>query len=317
MPFVASSTAHVITALVMSAGRRVRRHVAGSWRSRFADAPARFRTAVAGGFVVAAVGALVLGTDRSGSADSFLDLFGGALFGQAAPDPTQPSGAWHRLRAAVRHRAHPAHVTRTAAMSTVTSGVTHRAPVALARRSMCVRLCDGFAFPVGDYHGEGDRAPHEAACQSQCPGARTALYVTPVGADTMREAVRVGTGQTYSALPDAFHYASVLSDACSCHPPSGNRIPSLLRDFTLRRGDAVMTAGGVRVFHGGAHYPFSRGDFVALARSPDVREADRRTFHAIERASARASTVAEAQPARRAEAVAANDPDAATTRTIR
>ena len=162
---------------------------------------------------------------------------------------------------------------------------------------MCVRLCDGFTFPVGAYHGEGDRPAHEATCQSQCPGARTALYVMPIGSDTVGEAVRVATGQSYSALPDAFHYTAVLSDACSCHPQSGSRIKSLLHDFTLRRGDSVMTGHGLQVFHGGDHYPFTRKDFMALARSPDVHAGDRQLLHAIERASlGRSSIVAEIAP---------------------
>ncbi len=296
MPFVANP--------MKAAGHRLRR-LAGPFRCRFADKPARFRTAVASGFVVAAVGSLVLVGDRSGSAGSFFDLFNGSLFEQ--PAAPQPSAAWSGGRVAARRHVRPAHIVRTAARPSV----PRRAPMTLARQSMCVRLCDGFAFPVGAYHGDGDRASHEAACQSQCPGARTALYVMPVGGDAMREAVRVGTGQTYSELPDAFHYASVLSDACSCHPPSGNRITSILHDFTLRRGDAVMTGSGVQVFHGGAHYPFSRRDFMALARSPDVRQADRPVFHAIERASAaRPSTVAEARPAKPNDTVAQNDPDA-------
>ena len=290
MPFVAY--------LREAVGHLARWRIAGPLRSRFADEPARFRTAVASGFVVVAVGALVLGENRSGSADPFFDLFNGSLFGQAAAP--QPLAATPRRRIAARRHVRPTHVAQA-------TPTPRHAPMALARRSMCVRLCDGFAFPVGAYHGEQDRVPHEAACQSQCPGARTALYVTPVGADAMREAVSVSTGQAYSELPDAFHYTNVLSDACSCHPPSGNRIMSLLRDFTLRRGDAVMTASGVQVFHGGARYPYSRRDFVALARSPDVRPADRHTFHAIERASsARPPTVAAAPPARLNDAVAAN-----------
>ena len=158
-------------------------------------------------------------------------------------------------------------------------------PVELGRRSVCVRLCDGFAFPVGAYHGEEDRASHEATCRSECPGAATALYVVPSGADSMDDAVRVGTDKNYSDLPYAFHYTTVLSSACSCHPPEGSRIKSLLRDFTLRRGDAVMTSAGFKVFHGATRFPYKRTDFVKLEQSRDIRKGDRATFREIERAS--------------------------------
>ena len=264
-------------------------------RHRFASRGSRFHTAVAGGFIVAAVGSLVLGGERAGVAQSLfgLDFFGGgtSLFGQPAAQPQAAS-----FRPQIRRRLVIAH-RRVRSAPHVAIRLPERTaapPVALARLSMCVRLCDGFAFPVGAYHGDGDRAAHEATCQSLCPGARTALYVMPTGTDTVGDAVRVANGQSYSALPDAFHYTTVLSDACSCHPQEGGRIKSLFHDFTLRRGDAVMTGHGLQVFHGGEHYPFTRKDFVALARSPDVRKGDRQTFHAIERASLnRPSTVAD------------------------
>lgn len=39
---------------------------------------------------------------------------------------------------------------------------------------------------------------------------------------------------------------------------------SIFEDRTLRRGDAVMTARGVRVFAGSNAWPYSEGDFVSL-----------------------------------------------------
>lgn len=261
---------------------------------RFASEASRFRLAVATGFVFAAAGFLTIAFDqRLGLADvmwgsmSFSSV-DQSSFGQT-PAPARISDlptVRQRRHLARRHLAERPHLVRFSREREMP--VVHHergAPIELGRKSMCVRLCDGFAFPVGAYHGEQDRASHEATCQSECPGAQTALYVTPSGSDSIGDAVRVGTGQNYSKLPDAFHYTTVLSDACSCHPKSGSRIASLLRDFTLRRGDAVMTARGFQVFHGGAHYPFRRTDFVALAKSGDIRKNDRATFHAIERAS--------------------------------
>ena len=39
---------------------------------------------------------------------------------------------------------------------------------------------------------------------------------------------------------------------------------SIYADRTLRRGDAVMTADGVRIFSGSSSWPYTAGDFVAL-----------------------------------------------------
>lgn len=45
---------------------------------------------------------------------------------------------------------------------------------------------------------------------------------------------------------------------------------SIYEDKTLRRGDAVMTADGVRIFSGSSSWPYTAGDFVALATAKDI-----------------------------------------------
>ena len=277
--------------------RLPRRSLRG-WTRRFASKDQRFGVAVTLGFAVTTIGVMILSLDpRGGNADGFLDsLFGGSsLFGQQSPaamagyaSPTS------------RHVAHRAAVQRVRSLKVAGWHGTHRRPKAddgerdavkidhvglSIAQSVCVRTCDGFAFPVGAYHGASDLAAHEATCHSECPGAATSLYVLPADADTIADAISVRTAQNYSKLPDAFHYTTVLNEACSCHAPAGGPIKSLLHDFTLRRGDAVMTARGFKVFHGGAHYPFRRQDFVALNQSRDIRSEARPTFKAIERAS--------------------------------
>ena len=270
---------------------------------RFASPAARFRCAVGTGFVVAAVGSGSIAAGGIGRADDMFSAFG-SLFSGFSPAPQygqgrrgqdqgsyagrgygeQDAGLRHRRsqpRTARRHPGAP-HAALKLAMAHGTGA--HDAPVRLGRKSMCVRLCDGFAFPVGAYNGDGDRASHEATCQAECPGAQTALYVLPNGSEALAEATEARSGRAYSQMPAAFHYTTFLEDSCSCHPRGGGRLASLLHDFTLRRGDAVMTATGVKVFHGG-HLPYRPADFITLARSRDVASGRRATFHAIERAS--------------------------------
>lgn len=45
---------------------------------------------------------------------------------------------------------------------------------------------------------------------------------------------------------------------------------SIYEDRTLRRGDAVMTAEGVRVFAGSSSWPYAAGDFVALNQAKNI-----------------------------------------------
>jgi hypothetical protein len=152
-------------------------------------------------------------------------------------------------------------------------------------RSVCVRLCDGFFFPVAPVSASGDLAGPEAACQNTCPDAPTALYIEPSGSDKIEDAVSTN-GAPYTALPVALRSRKTLDNTCSCHrsSPRGYSI-ALLHDFTLRKGDAVMTPRGFMVFQGQKRLPFARRDFVSLKQAP-VQGDNRMALLAMERASA-------------------------------
>lgn len=45
---------------------------------------------------------------------------------------------------------------------------------------------------------------------------------------------------------------------------------SIFEDRTLRRGDAVMTAKGVRIFAGSSSWPYSERDFVGITEARQV-----------------------------------------------
>ena len=152
----------------------------------------------------------------------------------------------------------------------------------LARRSVCVRLCDGFFFPVGDLPNDGDIPGHEALCSGLCPGAPSRLYVVPAGSDRIEDAVATQTHKLYTALPVAFRHASKSDRTCSCQAGVQASSISLLKDFTLRRGDGVMTPKGIQIFRGAQHWPYKRNDFMSLAQTHDVTDFSRSALAAIE-----------------------------------
>ena len=159
------------------------------------------------------------------------------------------------------------------------------AAIGNGRQSVCVRLCDGYFFPVGDLNGTDEIPSQEAVCDNLCPGAPTRLYVLPSGSDNIEDAVSVRDSKPYTALPVAFNHTSKTERTCACHAEL--RLPSqkLLQDFTLRKGDGVMTPKGIRVFHGSHHWPYIRNDFLSLAETKDLSGADWGALAAIERAS--------------------------------
>jgi hypothetical protein len=141
------------------------------------------------------------------------------------------------------------------------------APTAM---NYCVRLCDGFAFPVGAA-GAGTNA-QETACRSACPGAQTALFYSPAGAKDFSDMSRGSL--SYGALPTAFRYREKLTDACSCRPVGATQSSlALLNDVTLRKGDLVMSRIGFRHFDGAARYPLQARNFSdALTKLKDRKE---------------------------------------------
>ncbi len=257
-------------------GRITRRQLgppAASARSRKLQTLAAFLTGV--GFF-----ALALCSLRAGVAAGLIDDLNDRLsfvtsrgdHGGAAPDGDYPASnvVWTPL-APPGSQAHRSAAPRTTAAAS-----------SLPRRSVCVRLCDGYHFPIGPLSQEADLNDHEAACASLCPDAPTRVFIEPGGSDRIEDAV-AEDGARYVALPTAFHNRARLDKACACHRQASQGFP-LLDDFTLRKGDAIMTPSGIVVFRGAGHAPFSQDDFTTLANAALPRDR-RAVLAAIERAA--------------------------------
>ncbi len=83
------------------------------------------------------------------------------------------------------------------------------------QRTMCVRLCDGFYFPINNHSHSDNYYDELAMCVGRCPGADVSLYVhsNGVAVEQMRSTM---TGEAYVHLPTAFAYRKTLSPSCSC-----------------------------------------------------------------------------------------------------
>mgnify|MGYP001315047704 FL=1 len=147
-----------------------------------------------------------------------------------------------------------------------------------SRTSYCVRSCDGFFYPVGN-PDSGEIGAHEAACERTCPGAETEVYVAAAGSSGIADAIN-RRGQRYEALKTAFNHRTQIDSACSCNGAIGApRNHSVMSDFTLRKGDMVMSREGLRIFRGTATYPHRVADFArpdAVKMSAGERQAVQR-----------------------------------------
>lgn len=78
--------------------------------------------------------------------------------------------------------------------------------------AICVRTCDGFFFPLGQSVRDANAAA--TLCQARCPSAATTVFFKREGAPV--ETSVDAFGQSYTALPNALRYRTVLDPACSC-----------------------------------------------------------------------------------------------------
>ena len=177
----------------------------------------------------------------------------------------------------------------------------------LPRRSYCVRLCDGFFFPVAPVSSDGDLNAHESLCAGICPGSPTRLFIMPGGSERIEDAAS-RDGKRYGALPVAFRHTGTTDNTCTCRPENiaYTKIVSVMKDFTMRQGDMVMTNKGFRVFRGSSHYPYGQADFMSLAES-GINSKNRAALSAIEsatrRSGARQADIAPVKPEKTAHAV--------------
>ena len=121
-------------------------------------------------------------------------------------------------------------------------------PMGGTYRTVCVRTCDGFYFPISFETSPDHFREDEATCQRMCPAADVQLYTYHNPGEEISQAVSLN-GRLYTELPAAFQYRKALSSACSCRRP-GESWADALRvngtDATLAPGDVVVTDQNAR-----------------------------------------------------------------------
>jgi Protein of unknown function (DUF2865) len=85
-------------------------------------------------------------------------------------------------------------------------------------RTLCVRLCDGFYFPISFATRGNGLARDAEQCTASC-GLEARLFYHPNPGGSV-EGMTDLLGRAYSALPTAFTYRKTLVTGCSCRPPA-------------------------------------------------------------------------------------------------
>jgi hypothetical protein len=100
-------------------------------------------------------------------------------------------------------------------------------------RTLCVRLCDGFYFPISFAVPESGLTRDAEQCRASC-GTEARLFYHPNPGGSVASMSDLA-GRAYSALPTAFAYRKTLVAGCSCRPQG---LPAPVADGAERASNA-------------------------------------------------------------------------------
>ena len=125
-------------------------------------------------------------------------------------------------------------------------------------RTVCVRMCDGYYFPVS-FSTLPSHFPQDAdACSSKC-AAPTELYYYPNPGGTIEQAVALKSQDPYTKLKVAFRYRKEFVNGCSCKEA----------EYLPANGVADKKAEGDGATPKTSAFPAKRADADAAANGAD------------------------------------------------
>jgi hypothetical protein len=93
-------------------------------------------------------------------------------------------------------------------------------------RTLCVRTCDGYYFPISFHASQGRLRTDANVCSALCPAAETRLYYHSNPGQEAEQAIAAdGSGEPLTKLPNAFRYRSEVVAGCTCGKPDLRLLP--------------------------------------------------------------------------------------------
>jgi Protein of unknown function (DUF2865) len=83
-------------------------------------------------------------------------------------------------------------------------------------RTLCVRTCDGYYFPISFSTVSQRFLEDEQTCQAMCPGMQVELYYHQMPMQDSEDMVSASTNIPYTELPTAFAYREHFDPDCTC-----------------------------------------------------------------------------------------------------
>jgi hypothetical protein len=111
-----------------------------------------------------------------------------------------------------------------------------------AYRTVCVRTCDGFFYPISFSTNSSRFGEDEKTCQKSCPATEVLLFSHRNPGEDINQAVSTTGGQLYTSLPNAFKYRQAWDNNCSCRRAGESWAQTMknVDDTTVEQGDIVV-----------------------------------------------------------------------------
>lgn len=93
-------------------------------------------------------------------------------------------------------------------------------------RTLCVRTCDGYFFPVSFNSSRARLKTDAAVCKALCPQAETRLFYHDANGQEAENAVAADDGSPLAKMTNAFLYRTKVVDGCTCGTPDPRTLPA-------------------------------------------------------------------------------------------
>jgi hypothetical protein len=109
-------------------------------------------------------------------------------------------------------------------------------------RTVCVRTCDGFFYPISFSTNASRFGEDEMACRKSCPAAEVMLFSHRNPGEDINQAVSTAGNQPYTSLQNAFKYRQAWDNSCSCRRAGESWAQTMknMEDTTVEQGDIVV-----------------------------------------------------------------------------
>jgi hypothetical protein len=110
-------------------------------------------------------------------------------------------------------------------------------------RTVCVRTCDGFYFPISFATVPSRFADDEKTCKSLCPASDASLFSYRNPGEDMNAAVSIN-GAPYSSSPNAFKYRTEFNPSCACKAAGqtwSDALKTIDDKSAAENGDIIVT----------------------------------------------------------------------------